>query len=94
MPKLSLSQLRVVLRSNVATLTVGFILVALPVTLQSPEPANAASLGTGFCTSTVDDASGVSVTVSSNGDCVVSFATAWTTGGNAHVMTRNWTVPA
>ena len=94
MPMLSLSQLRAFLRSYVAILIVGLLLVALPVTLQSPQRANAASLGTGFCTSTVDDASGVSVTVSPNGDCVVSFATAWTTGGNAHVITRNWTVPA
>ena len=82
------------LRCNLAGLIVGLMVIALPVTFQSPQPANAASIGTGFCASTVDDTSGVIVTVASNGDCIVSFATAWTTGGNEQVITRNWTVPA
>ena len=56
-------------------------------------PAKAASVGTSGCASTVDDATGVAVTVATNGDCVISFATAITTGGNAVFSTRTWTVP-
>jgi len=56
-------------------------------------PAKAASIGTSGCASTVDDAAGVTVSVAPNDDCVVTFATAITTGGNAAYSTRTWTVP-
>ena len=69
------------------------ILVSVPSTPFATMKANAASVGTGFCASTVDNSTGVIVTVV-NGDCVVSFVTDITTGGNGTYTTRNWTVPA
>ena len=57
--------------------------------------AQAAAVGTGACASTVDNATGVSVDVASDGACVVTFATAPTTPTtSAQYATRSWTVPA
>ena len=42
-------------------------------------PVQAATVTSGTCTATVDDATGVTMAVASNGDCVLSFATAATT---------------
>jgi hypothetical protein len=57
--------------------------------------AQAAAVGTGACASTVDNATGVSVDVASDGACVVTFATAPTTPTtSAQYSTRSWTVPA
>jgi len=58
-------------------------------------PAEAATVTSGTCTATVDDATGVTMAVASNGDCVLSFATAATTPTtSAQFATRTWTVPA
>jgi len=58
-------------------------------------PAEAATVTSGTCTATVDDATGVTMAVASNGDCVLSFATAPTTPTTStESATRTWTVPA
>ena len=58
-------------------------------------PAQAATVTSGTCSATVDDATGVVMTVASNGDCVLSFATAATTPTTStELATRTWTVPA
>ena len=57
--------------------------------------AEAATVTSGSCTATVDNATGVVMTVASNGDCVLSFATAPTTPTTStESATRTWTVPA
>ena len=48
-------------------------------------PAQAIAVTTGACTTDVDNATGVTMTVASNGDCVLSFTRTGTT---------TWTVPA
>jgi hypothetical protein len=58
-------------------------------------PAEAATVTSGTCTATVDDATGVTMAVASNGDCVLSFATAATTPTTStESATRTWTVPS
>ena len=58
-------------------------------------PAEAATVTSGTCTATVNDATGVTMAVASNGDCVLSFATAPTTPTTStESATRTWTVPA
>jgi len=76
------------------TVAVVALLVTVPSTPLEIKSANAASIGTGFCASSVDNATGVTVAVLGNGDCVVSFTTDITTGGNGSYTVRNWTVPA
>ena len=67
---------------------------AIPLTV-TVSPAEAATVTSGTCTATVDDATGVVMTVASNGDCVLSFATASSTPtGSSEFATRTWTVPA
>ena len=67
---------------------------AIPLTV-TVSPAEAATVTSGTCTATVDDATGVVMTVASNGDCVLSFATASTSPTtSAAFATRTWTVPA
>ena len=74
---------------------VATLVVTVPFTPLEIRSAKAASVGTGFCASSVDNATGVTSTVASNGDCVVSFATAPTTGtGSAQSEQRIWTVPS
>ena len=69
-------------------------MIAIP-TAFIASPAQAATVTSGSCTATVDNATGVSMTVASNGDCVLSFATAATTPTtSAEFATRTWTVPA
>ena len=71
------------------------ILVSVPSTPFATMKANAASIGTGSCVSTVDNATGVTSAVASNGDCVVTFATAATTGTDTSAaVARTWTVPS
>jgi len=77
-----------------AVVMIGLIVASVSVSLVQVQKASAASVGSGFCASTVNDSSGVTVAVASNGDCIVSFATLVTTGGNAAISYRNWTVPA
>ena len=77
-----------------AVVMIGLIVASVSVSLVQVQKASAASVGSGFCASTVNDSSGVTVVVASNGDCIVSFATLVTTGGNAAISYRNWTVPA
>jgi hypothetical protein len=56
---------------------------------------SAATVSSGVCTSVVDNATGVTMTVAANGDCVLTFATASTTPtGSTEYATRTWTVPA
>ena len=58
-------------------------------------PVQAATVTSGTCTATVDNATGVTMAVASNGDCVLSFATAATTPTTgAGFATRTWTVPS
>jgi len=58
-------------------------------------PVQAATVTSGSCTASVDDATGVTITVAANGDCVLSFASAATTPtSSAQFATRTWTVPA
>jgi mucin-19 len=73
---------------------VATLVVTVPFTPLEIRSAKAASIGAGFCASSVNDSTGVTVTVLSNGDCVVTFATASTTAGNAAFSSRTWTVPA
>ena len=75
--------------------SVAALVVTVPFTPLEVKSAKAESVGTGFCASSVDNATGVTSTVASNGDCVVSFATAPTTGtGSAQSELRTWTVPS
>jgi len=68
-----------------ASITVGFVSTAV----------SAATVSSGTCTADVNDATGVTMTVASNGDCVLSFATAPTTPTTStESATRTWTVPA
>jgi hypothetical protein len=61
----------------------------------SASQASAANVGTGACVSTIDDATGVSTTVASDGACVVTFATASASPTTStQYATRSWTVPA
>ena len=71
-----------------------FSVVVIP-SMFMTSPAQAATVTSGTCTATVDDATGVTMAVASNGDCVLSFATAATapTTG-AGFATRTWTVPS
>ena len=57
-----------------ASITVGFVSTAV----------SAATVSSGTCTADVNDATGVTMTVASNGDCVLSFTRTGTT---------TWTVP-
>ena len=59
-------------------------MVAIPSTFLA-SPVQAATVTTGSCTAEVDNATGVSMTVAPNGDCVLSFTRTGTT---------MWTVPA
>lgn len=57
--------------------------------------ASAATVTSGSCTATVNDASGVSISVNAAGECVLVFATAPTTPTtNQSSTSRTWTVPA
>ena len=57
--------------------------------------AQAAAVGTGACASTVDNAAGVTATLSNSGACIVVFATAPTSPTtSAQFASRSWTVPA
>ena len=76
-----------------AVVMIGLIVASVSVSLVQVQKASAASVGSGFCASTVNDSSGVTVAVASNGDCIVSFATAATTGGNMAFSSRTWTIP-
>lgn len=61
----------------------------------SASPVSAASVGTGACASTVDNATNVTATLSSAGACIVTFATASTSPTTStQYATRSWTVPA
>ena len=60
-----------------------FSAVAIPSTFLA-SPAQAATVTSGTCTTTVDDATGVTMSVASNGDCVLSFTS---------VGTRTWSAP-
>lgn len=61
----------------------------------SASPVSAASVGTGACASTVDNAADVTATLSSAGACIVTFATASTSPTTStQYATRSWTVPA
>jgi hypothetical protein len=77
-----------------AVVMIGLIVTSVSVSLVQVQKVSAASVGSGFCASTVNDSSGVIVTMASNGDCIVSFATAGTTGGNMGFSSRTWTIPA
>ena len=77
-----------------AVVMIGLIVASVSVSLVQVQKASAASVGSGFCASTVNDSSGVTVAVASNGDCIVSFATLTTGGANQAISYRNWTVPA
>ena len=71
-----------------------FSVVAIPVAFIA-SPASAATVTNGTCTAEVNDATGVSMSVAANGDCVLTFATASTTAtGSSEFATRTWTVPA
>ena len=71
-----------------------FSAVAIPSTFLA-SPAQAATVTSGTCSATVDDATGVSMSVAANGDCVLTFATASSTPtGSSEFATRTWTVPA
>ena len=61
-----------------------FAVIAIPSTFMAT-PARAATVTTGSCTAEVDNGTGVTMTVASNGDCVLSFTRTGTT---------TWTVPA
>ena len=58
--------------------------VAIPLTMLV-SPVQAATVTTGSCTAEVDNATGVTMTVAANGDCVLTFTRTGTT---------TWTVPA
>jgi hypothetical protein len=78
-----------------AVVMIGLIVASVSVSLVQVQKASAASVGSGFCASTVNDSSGVTVAVASNGDCIVSFATAATTGTSyADTVARTWIVPS
>ena len=77
-----------------AVVMVALVVASVSVSSFDVRKASAASVGSGFCASTVNDSSGVIVTTASNGDCIVSFATAATTGGNMAFSSRTWTIPA
>jgi hypothetical protein len=67
---------------------------AIPSTVMV-SPVQAETVTSGTCTSTVDSAIGITMAVASNGDCVLSFATAATTPTTStEFATRTWTVPA
>ena len=71
-----------------AVLTVAVTGVASPT-------VRAASVGSGACVTTVDNATGVTSTVAPDGACVVTFATAPTTPTTStQYAARTWTVPA
>ena len=76
----------------VAVLSAAFFAIPSPVMVS---PVQAATVTSGSCTATVDNPTGVAMTVASNGDCILSFATAATTPTtSAESVTRTWTVPA
>ena len=60
-----------------------FAVIAVPSTFMA-SPARAATVTSGSCSADVDNATGVTMTVASNGDCVLSFTRTGTT---------TWTVP-
>ena len=77
-----------------ATSIFAFSVVAIPVAFMA-SPVQAATVTSGACTATVDDATGVYMSVAANGDCVLTFATASSTPtGSSEFATRTWTVPA
>ena len=61
-----------------------FAVIAIPSTFMA-SPARAATVTSGSCSADVDDATGVTMTVTSGGDCVLTFTRTGTT---------TWTVPA
>jgi len=61
-----------------------FAVIAVPSTFMA-SPARAATVTSGSCSADVDNATGVTMTVASNGDCVLSFTRTGTT---------TWSVPA
>ncbi|MFN5650744.1 MAG: glycine-rich domain-containing protein, partial [Actinomycetes bacterium] len=70
------------------------LLLAVSIWVGTPS-AQAASVGSGACATTVDDATGVTSTAGSDGACIVTFATASTSPTtSAQYATRTWTVPA
>ena len=72
----------------------GLILACTPIIL-SESAVSAASVSSGSCASTVDNATGVTMAVATNGDCVLSFAMAPTTPTTStESVLRSWTVPA
>jgi len=69
-------------------------LACVPVAI-SASSVSAATVSSGACTATVNDATGVVMNVATNGDCVLTFATASSTPtGSSEFATRTWTVPA
>ena len=76
----------------VAVLSAASFAIPSPVLVS---PVQAATVTSGSCTATVDNPTGVAMTVASNGDCVLTFATAATTPTTgAGFATRTWTVPS
>ena len=70
------------------------LIVSTTVALVSTS-VSAATVASGTCTAEVNDATGVSMSVAANGDCVLTFATASSTPtGSSEFATRTWTVPA
>lgn len=75
-----------VLVGIIAVVTAAFCLVV--------PAAHASSVGSGACETTVDNTTGVTVTVASDGACVVTFATASTSPTTSgQFATRSWSVP-
>ena len=86
--------LRALLSLIGASCLFAFSVVAIPVAFIA-SPASAATVTSGTCTAEVNDATGVSMSVAANGDCVLTFATASSTPtGSSEFATRTWTVPA
>ena len=80
---------------RLATPLICFFVLLTSTTVGLITPASAATVSSGTCTATVDDATGVTMTVASNGDCVLTFATASSTPtGSSESATRTWTVPS
>lgn len=64
-------------------------MVAIPSTFLA-SPAQAATVSSGTCTAEVNDATGVSMSVAANGDCVLTFATASSTPTGSSDHTGYW----
>lgn len=73
----------------------GLALASLVVAGFPVTEARAATVGSGDCTSTVDNSTGVTSSLDSSGACVIVFATAPTSPTTSQQSTsRTWTVPA